>query len=54
MTPSRLTLAAQFRPDYGPGIGVLKVKPTDAFIKEVEQQLKFSASVTDTRRSSPK
>jgi hypothetical protein len=50
VTPSALTSSAQFRPDHGPAVTVLKGKPSDAFRKEVDQQLKFSAELTDTRK----
>jgi hypothetical protein len=50
VTPFALTSAAQFRPDHGPAVTVLKGKPSDAFVKEVEQQLRFSAGLTDTQK----
>jgi hypothetical protein len=50
VTPFALTSAAQFRPDHGPAVTVLKGKPSDAFRKEVDQQLKYSAELTDTRK----
>jgi hypothetical protein len=50
VTPFALTSAAQFRPDHGPAVTVLKGKPSDAFVKEVEQQLKFSAGLTDLQK----
>jgi hypothetical protein len=50
VTPFALTSASQFRPDHGPAVTVLKGKPSDAFAKEVDQQLKFSASLTDTQK----
>jgi hypothetical protein len=50
VTPFALTSAAQFRPDHGPAVTVLKGKPSDAFVKEVDQQLKFSAGLTDTQK----
>jgi hypothetical protein len=50
VTPFALTSAAQFRPDHGPAVTVLKGKPSDAFVKEVEQQLRFSANLTDTQK----
>jgi len=50
VTPFALTSAAQFRPDHGPAVTVLKGKPSDAFVKEVDQQLKDSAGLTDTQK----
>jgi hypothetical protein len=50
VTPFGLTSAAQFRPDHGPAVTVLKGKPSDAFRKEVDQQLRFSAGLTDTQK----
>jgi hypothetical protein len=50
VTPFALTSASQFRPDHGPAVTVLKGKPSDAFVKEVDQQLKFSAGLTDTQK----
>jgi hypothetical protein len=50
VTPFALTSAAQFRPDHAPAVTVLKGKPSDAFVKEVEQQLRFSAGLTDTQK----
>jgi hypothetical protein len=50
VTPFALTSAAQFRPDHGPAVTVLKGKPSDAFVKEVDQQLRFSAGLTDTQK----
>jgi hypothetical protein len=50
VTPFALTSAAQFRPDHGPAVTVLKGKPSDAFRKEVDQQLRFSAGLTDTQK----
>jgi hypothetical protein len=50
VTPFALTSAAQFRPDHGPAVTVLKGKPSDAFRKEVDQQLTFSAGLTDTQK----
>jgi hypothetical protein len=50
VTPFALTSAAQFRPDHGPAVTVLKGKPSDAFVKEVDQQLTFSAGLTDTQK----
>jgi hypothetical protein len=50
VTPFALASAAQFRPDHGPAVTVLKGKPSDAFRKEVDQQLKYSAELTDTHK----
>jgi hypothetical protein len=50
VTPFALTSAAQFRPDHGPAVTVLKGKPSDAFRKEVDQQLRFSAGLTDLQK----
>jgi hypothetical protein len=48
--PFALTSADQFRPDHGPAVTVLKGKPSDAFRKEVDQQLTYSAGLTDTQK----
>jgi len=50
VTPFALTSASQFRPDHGPAVTVLKGKPSDAFRKEVDQQLKYSAGLTDVQK----
>jgi hypothetical protein len=50
VTPFALTSAAQFRPDHGPAVTVLKGKPSDAFRKEVDQQLRYSAGLTDLQK----
>jgi hypothetical protein len=50
VTPFALTSAAQFRPDHGPAVTVLKGKPSDAYRKEVDQQLRYSAGLTDTHK----
>jgi hypothetical protein len=50
VTPFALTSASQFRPDHGPAVTVLKGKPSDAFRKEVDQQLKYSAGLTDLQK----
>jgi hypothetical protein len=50
VTPFALTSAAQFRPDHGPAVTVLKGKPSDAFRKEVDRQLTFSAGLTDLQK----
>jgi hypothetical protein len=48
--PFALTSAAQFRPDHGPAVTVVKGKPSSDYLKEVDQQLKFSAGLTDTQK----
>jgi hypothetical protein len=50
VTPFTLTSASQFRPDHGPAVTVLKGKPSDAFRKEVDQQLKYSAGLTGLQK----
>jgi len=50
VTPFALTSASQFRPDHAPAVTVLKGKPSDALVKEVDQQLKYSAGLTDTQK----
>jgi hypothetical protein len=50
VTPFALTSPSQFRPDHGPAVTVLKGKPSDAFRKEVDQQLRYSAELTDTHK----
>jgi hypothetical protein len=50
VVPFALTSADQFRPDHGPAVTVLKGKPSDAFVKEVDQQLRYSAGLTDTQK----
>jgi hypothetical protein len=50
VTPFALTSATQFRPDHGPAVTVLNGKPSDAFRKEVDQQLKYSAGLTDAQK----
>jgi hypothetical protein len=50
VTPFALTSPSQFRPDHGPAVTVLKGKPSDAFRKEVDQQLTFSAGLTDLQK----
>jgi hypothetical protein len=50
VAPFALTSADQFRPDHGPAVTVLKGKPSDAFRKEVDQQLTYSAGLTDTQK----
>jgi hypothetical protein len=50
VTPFALTSPSQFRPDHGPAVTVLKGKPSDAFVKEVDQQLRYSANLTDTHK----
>jgi hypothetical protein len=50
VAPFALASPSQFRPDHGPAVTVLKGKPSDAFRKEVDQQLRFSASLTDSQK----
>jgi hypothetical protein len=50
VTPFALTSPSQFRPDHGPAVTVLKGKPSDAFRKEVDQQLRYSAGLTDLQK----
>jgi hypothetical protein len=50
VTPFALTSPSQFRPDHGPAVTVLKGKPSDAFRKEVDQQLRYSAGLTDSQK----
>jgi hypothetical protein len=50
VTPFALTSPSQFRPDHGPAVTVLKGKPSDAYRKEVDQQLRYSAGLTDTHK----
>ena len=50
VTPFALTSPSQFRPDHGPAVTVLKGEPSDAFRKEVDQQLKYSAGLIDTQK----
>jgi hypothetical protein len=50
VTPFALTSAAQFRPDHGPAISVVKGKPNSDYLKQVDQQLKYSAGLTDTQK----
>jgi hypothetical protein len=50
VAPFALTSPSQFRPDHGPAVTVLKGKPSDAFVKEVDQQLTFSAGLTDLQK----
>jgi hypothetical protein len=48
--PFALKAAGQYRPDHGPAVSVEKGKPSDAYLKEVDQQLAYSASLTDTHK----
>jgi hypothetical protein len=50
VTPFALTSAAQFRPDHGPAISVVKGKPNSDYLKQVEQQLKYSVGLTDMQK----
>jgi hypothetical protein len=50
VTPFALTSAAQFRPDHGPAVSVLDGKPSGKYIQEVDEQLKYSANLTDTQK----
>jgi hypothetical protein len=51
VTSFALTSPSQFRPDHGPAVTVLKGKPSDAFRKEVDQQLRYSAGLTDSQKA---
>jgi hypothetical protein len=50
VTPFALTSAAQFRPDHGPAMAVVKGKPNSDYLKQVDEQLKYSANLTDTQK----
>ena len=50
VVPFGLKSAGQYRPDYGPAVSVEKGKPSDDYIKEVDQQLLYSAGLTDTHK----
>jgi hypothetical protein len=50
VTPFALTSPSQFRPDHGPAVTILKGKPSDAYRKAVDQQLTYSAGLTDTHK----
>ena len=50
VVPFGLKSADQYRPDYGPAVSVEKGKPSSAYLKEVDQQLLYSASLTDTHK----
>jgi hypothetical protein len=50
VVPFGLKSADQYRPDRGPAVSVEKGKPSDAYLKEVDQQLAYSASLTDTHK----
>jgi hypothetical protein len=50
VAPFALKSAGQYRPDHPPAISVEKGKPSDAYLKEVDQQLLYSASLTDTHK----
>jgi hypothetical protein len=48
--PFALTSAGQYRPDHGPAVTVVKGKPSSDYLKEVDQQLAYSASLTDSHK----
>ena len=50
VAPFALKSADQYRPDHGPAVSVEKGRPSDAYLKEVDQQLAYSASLTDTHK----
>jgi Vanadium chloroperoxidase N-terminal domain len=50
VTPFALTSAAQFRPDHGPAVSVIDGKPSGKYVQEVDQQLTYSANLTDTQK----
>jgi hypothetical protein len=50
VVPFGLKSADQYRPDHGPAVSVEKGKPSSAYLKEVDQQLLYSASLTDTHK----
>ena len=50
VTAFALTSAAQFRPDHGPAVSVIDGKPSGKYIQEVDQQLSYSANLTDTQK----
>jgi hypothetical protein len=50
VTPFALTSAAQFRPDHGPAMAVVKTKPNSDYLKQVDLQLRYSAGLTDTQK----
>ena len=50
VAPFALTSPSQFRPDHGPAVTVLKGKPSSDYLKEVDQQLRFSAGLTDLQK----
>jgi hypothetical protein len=50
VTPFALTSAAQFRPDHGPAVSVVGGQPSGKYIQEVDEQLKYSANLTDTQK----
>jgi len=50
VTPFALTSAAQFRPDHGPAVTVVDGQPSGKYVQEVDEQLKYSANLTDTQK----
>jgi hypothetical protein len=50
VVPFALKSADQYRPDHGPAVSVEKGKPSDAYLKEVDQQLLYSAGLSDTHK----
>jgi hypothetical protein len=50
VTPFALTSATQFRPDHGPAVSVVGGQPSGKYIQEVDEQLKYSANLTDTQK----
>jgi hypothetical protein len=50
VTPFALTSAAQFRPDHGPAVSVSGGQPSGKYIQEVDEQLAYSANLTDTQK----
>src|SRR5829696_1016920 len=50
VTPFGLTSAAQFRPDHGPAVSVDGGQPSGKYIQEVDEQLKYSANLTDAQK----
>jgi hypothetical protein len=50
VTPFALTSAAQFRPDHGPAVSVINGQPSGKYTQEVDEQLKYSANLTDSQK----
>jgi hypothetical protein len=50
VAPFALKSADQYRPDHGPAVSVDKGKPSSDYLKEVDQQLAYSANLTDTHK----